>query len=161
AQPRYGASRPLSRCLHRARTCRTGGRPGAVPRYPENHPDQCASDSGSHGACTAMTIQTAHRPAEAAGLTVPFDHRLIDNLLEEAGIDVLVATSKHNVQYLLGGYRFFFFDYKEAIGMSRYLPVLIYPRGRPADAVYIGNRLEAFEKELNRFWTPTVETKCW
>jgi len=108
-----------------------------------------------------MTTQTTHRPAESGNPAVPFDHRLLDSLLEEAGIDVLVATSKHNVQYLLGGYRFFFFDYKEAIGMSRYLPVLIYPRGRPADAVYIGNRLESFEKELNRFWTPTVETKCW
>ena len=81
-----------------------------------------------------MTTQTAQRPAESTSLAVPFDHRLLDNLLEEAGIDVLVATSKHNVQHLLGGYRFFFFDYKEAIGMSRYLPVLIYPRGRPAES---------------------------
>jgi Xaa-Pro aminopeptidase len=110
---------------------------------------------------TTMTAEQPSQPAKAAIPEVPFDHRLLDNLLEEAGIDVLVATSKHNVQYLLGGYRFFFFDYKEAIGMSRYLPVLIYPRGRPADAIYIANRLESFEKELNRFWTPTVETKCW
>jgi Xaa-Pro aminopeptidase len=101
------------------------------------------------------------QPSADAASAVPFDHRLLDTLMEEAGIDVLVATSKHNVQYLLGGYHFFFFDYKEAIGMSRYLPIVIYPRGRPADAVYIGNRLETFEKELNRFWMPTVETKCW
>ena len=32
-----------------------------------------------------------------------FDTARLDALL---GIDVLVATSKHNVQYLLGGYRF-------------------------------------------------------
>jgi hypothetical protein len=48
----------------------------------------------------------------------PFDTTRLDTLLESAGIDVLVATSKHNVQYLLGGYRFFFFDYMDAIGVS-------------------------------------------
>jgi Xaa-Pro aminopeptidase len=108
-----------------------------------------------------MIAQTANQPPTDAVPAVPFDHRLLDTLMEAAGIDVLVATSKHNVQYLLGGYHFFFFDYKEAIGMSRYLPILIYPRGRPADAAYIGNRLETFEKDLNRFWTPTVETRSW
>ena len=51
----------------------------------------------------------------------PFDTARLDALLEDEGIDVLVATSKHNVQYLLGGYRFFFFDYMDAIGVSRYL----------------------------------------
>ena len=48
----------------------------------------------------------------------PFDTTRLDTLLENEGIDVLVATSKHNVQYLLGGYRFFFFDYMDAIGVS-------------------------------------------
>jgi hypothetical protein len=52
----------------------------------------------------------------------PFDTTRLDTLLEDGGIDVLVATSKHNVQYLLGGYRFFFFDYMDAIGVSRYSP---------------------------------------
>jgi Xaa-Pro dipeptidase len=61
----------------------------------------------------------------------PFDTGKLDRLMDEAGLDVLIATSRHNVQYLLGGYRFFFFDVMEAIGTSRYLPVLIYQRGRP------------------------------
>src|SRR5919205_934615 len=94
-------------------------------------------------------------------IAVPFDAGKLDELLDQAGIDVLVATSKHNVQYLLGGYRFFFFDYMDAIGVSRYLPVLIYRRGRPENAAYLGNRLETHEKELDRFWTPTVETRFW
>ena len=37
--------------------------------------------------------------------TIPFDAARLDRLMEEAGIDVLVATSKHNVQYLTGGHR--------------------------------------------------------
>ena len=45
-----------------------------------------------------------------------FDAALLDRLMDEAGLDVLLATSKHNVQYLLGGYRFFFFDDMDAIG---------------------------------------------
>jgi Xaa-Pro aminopeptidase len=53
----------------------------------------------------------------------PFDTARLDALLEDEGIDVLVATSKHNVQYLLGGYRFFFFfffffDYMDANNFS-------------------------------------------
>ena len=61
----------------------------------------------------------------------PFDTARLDTLLEDEGIDVLVATSKHNVQYLLGGYRFCFFDYMDAIGVSRYLPVVVYQKGPP------------------------------
>lgn len=92
------------------------------------------------------------------GKPIPFDTVHLDNLLADAGIDVLLVTSKHNVQYLLGGYRFFFFDYMDAIGVSRYLPVLVYQRGKPENAAYIGYRLETYEKELGKFWPPAVQT---
>ncbi|RZM87021.1 aminopeptidase P family protein, partial [Bradyrhizobium genosp. SA-3] len=69
----------------------------------------------------------------------PFDTKKLDRLMQEAGLDALVVTSRHNVQYLLGGYRFFFFDAMEAIGVSRYLPVYVYQGGRPENALYIGN----------------------
>ena len=62
--------------------------------------------------------------------TAPFDTARLDRLMDEAGIDVLLATSKHNVQYLLGGHRSFFFDNMDAIGISRYLPVFVYAEGR-------------------------------
>jgi hypothetical protein len=45
---------------------------------------------------------------------IPFSAELLDSLLDEAGIDLLVATSKHNVRYLLGGHRALFFDYMDA-----------------------------------------------
>ena len=89
---------------------------------------------------------------------VPFDAAKLDDLLEQAGIDVLIVTSKHNVGYLLGGYRFFFFETMDAIGLNRYLPVFIYAKGHADRSVYLGNRLEVFEKQLNRFWTPVAET---
>ena len=60
-----------------------------------------------------------HTHSEAAAKP-PFDMAKPDQLMGEADLDVLVATSRHNVQYLLGGYRFFFFDAMDAIGVSRY-----------------------------------------
>ncbi|HEV2510328.1 Xaa-Pro peptidase family protein [Bosea sp. (in: a-proteobacteria)] len=95
------------------------------------------------------------------GSTLPFDAGRLDRIMDETGIDVLLVTSKHNVQYLLGGHRSFFFDYMDAIGTSRYLPVLVYPKGRPEDAAYIGSAMEGFEKALGRFWPPTVQTASW
>jgi len=91
----------------------------------------------------------------------PFDTDKLDRLMHEAGLDALVVTSRHNVQYLLGGYRFFFFDAMEAIGVSRYLPVYVYQRGRPENALYIGNRMEGFENELGRIAAPAVKTASW
>ncbi|WP_201834096.1 M24 family metallopeptidase [Microvirga zambiensis] len=90
----------------------------------------------------------------------PFDHRRLDTLMEAAGLDVLIVTSKHNVQYMLGGYRFFMFDYMDAIGLSRYLPIFVYCRGRPDDSAYIANPHETYEQELGRFWVPDVQAKA-
>lgn len=62
---------------------------------------------------------------------IPFDTHLLDRLMEAAGLDVLVVSSKHNIQYLLGGYQAFFYGHCDAGGISRYLPILIYPKGAP------------------------------
>jgi Xaa-Pro aminopeptidase len=88
---------------------------------------------------------------------IPFDAARLDRLMEEAGIDVLLATSKHNVQYLLGGHRAFFFDYMDAMGLSRYLPIVVYPKGAPDKAAYFGHRLENFQRENAPFWTPVQQ----
>ena len=87
--------------------------------------------------------------------------------MDEAGIDVLVATSKHNVQYLLGGHRANFFDYMDAIGVTRYLPVFVYPKGAPEKAAYIGHRLENFQTRSSRYGRrkrrptlPARSTRC-
>jgi Xaa-Pro aminopeptidase len=89
---------------------------------------------------------------------IPFDAKRLDHLMDEAGMDVLLATSKHNVQYLLGGHRSIFFDYMDAMGLIRYLPIMIYPKGRPEKAAYFGHRLEGFQKEIKPFWTPESQT---
>ncbi|HYM99763.1 MAG TPA: aminopeptidase P family N-terminal domain-containing protein, partial [Aestuariivirgaceae bacterium] len=98
---------------------------------------------------------------DKVALAVPFDAGKLDHLLQERDIDVLLVTSKHNLSYMLGGYRFFFFDAMDAIGTSRYLPVLVYFRGRPETTSYVANVMEAYEKELGRFWLHNVYTTTW
>jgi Xaa-Pro aminopeptidase len=89
----------------------------------------------------------------------PFDTALLDRLMDEAGIDVLVTTSKHNVQYLLGGHRAFFFESMDAMGLSRYLPVFVYQKGAPQKAGFFGHRMEGFQNEVKPFWVAEVNTK--
>jgi Xaa-Pro aminopeptidase len=85
----------------------------------------------------------------SSATTLPFDSTHLDHLLEKAGIDILLVTSKHNIQYLTGGHRFFFHDYADAVGVSRYMPVLIYPRGRAEATTYVANPMEAYGQVLD------------
>jgi len=100
---------------------------------------------------------TAAKRSEVS-VSAPFDTDLLDRLMDEAGIDVLLATSKHAVQYLLGGHRSIFFDTMDAIGMSRYLPVFVYPKGAAERAGYVGYRLEKYQREVKPFWVSEAQT---
>jgi Xaa-Pro aminopeptidase len=91
--------------------------------------------------------------------TAPFDTERLDRLMDEAGIDVLLATSKHNVQYLLGGHRAFFFESMDAMGLSRYLPVFVYAKGAPQKAGFFGHRMENYQNEVKPFWVSEINAK--
>jgi Xaa-Pro aminopeptidase len=98
--------------------------------------------------------------SEAKGGTA-FDADRLDALMEAAGLDALVVCSKHSVQYMTGGYRYFFFEHAPFIGINRYLPLVVYAKGRPAEAAYIGNRNErdavaAHEAARGGFGVPKV-----
>src|SRR5262249_21910380 len=88
----------------------------------------------------------------------PFDTKRLDRLMDDAGLDVLIVTSKHNVQYLLGGHRAFFFDYMDARGLTRYGPVGRYPKAAPGRAGFFGPRRETPQRGLERFWTAETQT---
>jgi Xaa-Pro dipeptidase len=103
-------------------------------------------------------LSTTTHPAQPA---IPFDPDRLDHLMEQAGIDVVLATSKHNTQYLLGGYRFIFFSAMDAIGHSRYLPVVIYEKGRPDHAAFVANKMEGGEHQNHPFWTPAFYPETW
>jgi Xaa-Pro aminopeptidase len=89
---------------------------------------------------------------------IPFSADRLDTLMDEAGLDVLLATSKHNVQYLLGGHRAMFFDYMDAMGTSRYLPIFVYVKGASDKAAYFGHRMEGYQREVWPFWVATAQT---
>jgi len=91
--------------------------------------------------------------------TAPFDTARLDRLMDETGIDVLLTTSKHNVQYMLGGHRAFFFESMDAMGLSRYLPVVVYRKGAPGEAGFFGHRMEGFQNEVKPFWVSEINTK--
>jgi Xaa-Pro aminopeptidase len=91
-------------------------------------------------------------------MNLPFDQSRLDRLMDEAGIDVIVATSKHNVQYLTGGHRAHFFDTMDATGITRYLPVLVYPKSQPEKAAYVGHRLEKFQIQVKPLWVSDTQT---
>ena len=91
--------------------------------------------------------------------TAPFDTARLDRLMDDAGMDVLIATSKHNIQYLLGGHRSFFFESMDAMGLSRYLPVFVYAKGEPQKAGFFGHRMDRFQNEVAPLWTAEINTK--
>lgn len=91
-----------------------------------------------------------------AAKPLPFDAARLDRLMAEAALDALVVTAKHTIQYLLGGYRYFFYSSADAHGLSRYMPCLVYVRGHPEDAAYIGSPMEVYEEQHGKFWTPAT-----
>ncbi len=103
-----------------------------------------------------MTMTAEAGAARTTNSDLPFDADRLDKLLEAEGIDAVVVSSKANIQYLLGGYRFFFFDHFDAVGPSRYLPLLVYRKGHPEQAAYVGNPMEAYERDNGRFWVPNL-----
>jgi Xaa-Pro aminopeptidase len=119
-----------------------------------------------HAGFARLPVKSAVHPGDRPMLdtvtrqsAAPFDTARLDRLMDDAGIDVLFATSKPNVQYLLGGHRSFFFDTMDAIGITRYLPVVVYVKGAPQKAGYFGHRMEGYQTELKPFWVPEINTK--
>ena len=66
------------------------------------------------------------------------------------------SNSKHNIQYLFGGYRFFFFDDFDAIGVSRYLPISSMSKARRSDRPISGNGMESYEKGPRQVLDPVL-----
>ncbi len=94
-------------------------------------------------------------------MNLPFDENKLSTLMENEGADVVLASSKENVQYLLGGYKFFFFAHKDAIGVSRYLPMVGLPKGASDKAFYIGNVMEGWQQEVEPVWVPEKRNNQW
>lgn len=90
-----------------------------------------------------------------------YDAQKLDRLMDEAGLDVLLVTAKHNVRYFMGGYSFIFFSAMDAIGHSRYLPIYIYVKGQPDDSAYVANTMEKWEHDNTPMSVPNFYPMAW
>jgi hypothetical protein len=44
---------------------------------------------------------------------------------------------------------------------SRYLPIVIYEKGRPENAAFVANKMEGGEHQNHPFWTPAFHPETW
>jgi Xaa-Pro aminopeptidase len=92
---------------------------------------------------------------------VPFNAGRLDARLQRDGVDLIFATSPHNVAYMLGGYEPHFFKEMAALGVSRHAAAVGYPCGRPDRAFYIGNPIEASQQQLEPLWVSEAVNTVW
>lgn len=95
------------------------------------------------------------------GSVVPFDADKLDELLGTADIDALIATSPHNTQHLLGGHRYFMYATMDSIGLSRYLPAVVYRSGLREATTYIGAGNEDWATDVEPLWVGDVRNVAW
>ena len=85
-----------------------------------------------------------------------YDEAKLARLMEEAGVDLILAHTPHNVRYLTGGYYFHFRERVAAIGPSQYLPFVGIPRDNPENAFQVAWRVEASPRNEVDTWIPDV-----
>ena len=109
------------------------------------------------GIATPAVALINARKTTAGPPPIPFDAGRLDALMDEAGIDALLVSSKHNIQYLLGGYRFFFFDHSmrsASAATCRSSSTSRAVRNSPPTSAI---RWRVYERELGKFWDQRAE----
>ncbi|MGO9413128.1 MAG: M24 family metallopeptidase, partial [Spirochaetia bacterium] len=89
-------------------------------------------------------------------MQVPFDAAKLDRLMEDADLSLVLASSRHNVRYLTGGYYYHFHANSTRMGRSRYLPFVGVPAKRIPDSFYVARAEERGQLESEGLWVPTV-----
>jgi Xaa-Pro aminopeptidase len=85
---------------------------------------------------------------------LPFDYNKLDILMEEARLELLLVTTRHNIRYFTGGYYNHFHARMARMAATRYLAVLGLPQGRPDDAFFVSARTEAAFVQGHHLWVP-------
>jgi Xaa-Pro dipeptidase len=88
-------------------------------------------------------------------MDAPFDAGKLDRLMEDAGLSLVLAHTRHNVRYLSGGYYYHFHANFSRMGRSQYLPFVGIPRGRLGEAFYVARDEERGQLETEAPWFPT------
>lgn len=83
---------------------------------------------------------------------VPFDAGKLSRLMEQSGLDLLLACSRHNVRYLTGGYYYHFHARAARMAQSRYLSFVGVPRASVPEAFYVCRPEERGQIESEGLW---------
>lgn len=85
-------------------------------------------------------------------MKLPYDSEKLDRLMEAAGVDMVLASTNHNVRYLTGGYYYHFHDRFDAMGAGRYIAMCGIPRGVPEKAFLVGQVGEVGQAKDQNLW---------
>jgi Xaa-Pro dipeptidase len=83
---------------------------------------------------------------------IPFDAKKLSRLMDQAGLQLLLACTRHNVRYLTGGYYYHFLARAQRFGRTQYLPFVGLPRGRFDETFYVGRVDERSQIETEGLW---------
>ncbi len=82
----------------------------------------------------------------------PFDAKKLDRLMQDAGLDILLACTRHNVRYLTGGYYYHFHANATRMAQTQYLPFVGVPRGRLDRSFFVCRAEERGQVEAAAPW---------
>lgn len=71
---------------------------------------------------------------------IPFDGDKLQRLLRDRHVDVILATTRHNVRYLTGGYYLPFYARTQRFGGGQYLSIVAVPAEHLESAFYVGRK---------------------
>jgi len=83
---------------------------------------------------------------------VPFDAQKLNRLMDQAGLELVLACTRHNVRYLTGGYYYHFHANATRMGRTQYLPFVGVPRGRVEEAFFVCRAEESGQIESAVPW---------
>jgi len=85
-------------------------------------------------------------------MTYPFDFEKLEILMEKSKMDLVLATTRHNIRYLTGGHYHHFFARSNRMGTNRYLSVVGLPRRQFENTFYVGRKQESRELKEQPLW---------
>ncbi|MBN1835897.1 MAG: aminopeptidase P family protein [Spirochaetales bacterium] len=83
---------------------------------------------------------------------VSFDHKRLFDLMRGAEVDLLLASTRHNLRYLTGGYYYPLYMWDAHTRGTQYLSFLAIPRDSLGDALFIGRPGESQLIEEAGLW---------
>ncbi|MDP2790720.1 MAG: Xaa-Pro peptidase family protein [Rectinemataceae bacterium] len=87
-------------------------------------------------------------------MNIPFEYSRLQSLMGDEGIDLAVASTRHNVRYLLGGYYYHFHENSTRMARSQYLPFVGVTAADPEASFYIHRQEEAGQMGTTELWIP-------